>query len=1002
MEWLYNIIDNEWDSAYAMAQQTLNGEPTELKEYEAYFVDATNHIRRHDFEAAFFAYNKSYDLAVKDNDSIILSYINYRLAVAYYQFGKPLVSDSLFSAAYEIAASTDEKLAQIYALNGSGLTASELGEFNRSLSYFEKGIPIAREINDKVNEWALEYGKMECFSKMELISMGYETGLRTLEIAKEQNDTTLIAKSSMAIAIILTKNKEYDEAITYFQFAYDAFKRKKNLYWCGIVAVNMAKVYTDLKNFDAALVSCREAQSVFDSLPILPQMMSVNNNMGAIYLRTGKIDSALYNYRKNVELADGNKVGSIVTTYNGLAKCYLEIKQYNKVIENSLLGLEAMPDGEAASEKLQLYEMLALSYDKLGNTRKAFEYSELKFLALKESRDLQEAKKITELETKYHYEKEKAILESEKILQKQESDRQLSARELQINIGLFVIVLILIILFLIFRMYQIKKKDNSLLQSSNNEIKYQAEQLKAMDSIKSRFFTNISHEFRTPLTLIKGPVDQLEKEDLNPKNKKLLTTIKRNANRLLILINQILELSELQSENKALKLGKVNLNSFTKRVVGAFESLAESRNMELTCECDSESSIVVIDEEAIEKILINLISNAFKFTVDKGRIAVHSEIRNGWLILVVKDTGIGIEEKELENIFEMFYHTESDQSASSGIGLALINELIKNHQGKIDVQSQKNEGTEFTIEIPATEEFYRQSNVVYEWQDEQVIKTNDDWIDEMVTTTEGVNSTEESDKSTILLVEDNKEIREYMSAILENKYSVLKAENGKVGVEMASQMIPDLIVSDIMMPEMDGFEAARLIKADEKTSHIPMILLTAKGDKDSKMEGLSLEIDDYLVKPFDQDELLQRINNLISNRKLLQNKFSNGMLKSPEALNIPSIDQQFVDRVRKIIEERLDDHELSVDELAREVGVSRSQLHRKIVALSGKSTSVFIRNIRLKKAYHLIEAKTGTVSEISDQVGFSSPSYFNKCFKELFGVTPKHVMNGGVPKSEGA
>ena len=990
LEKLIQSMQSEWDAVYAEALKKEKGEESLLSNAEMRYVLGNAAFNKYDFKTAKLEYSLGVLAAEQELDSSLISFLNYRLAVVNHQEGRFHKADSLFQLAYEVAAKADKRLAQVFALNGWGLNSSEIGNAREALDHFNKGIPIADSLGRKDLKWKLLYGKMEGFAHLGMYSAGYESGLSSLELAEELKDTMLIAKSNLGIAIILNSSKQHERSLLFYKAAYDAFYERGDDYWCGVVSINLCNTYTDVNKLELALEAGKRAERIFDTISLLPQVITANSNLGYVYSRMAKYDSALYYYSKNDELAGDRNISSMLVSYLGTSECYNKINRYEKSVFYAEKGLKMFNDKEEESIKLGYYAVLADSYEKLGNLSKAYEYQKLRYNSLKEGRDVQETKKITELEARFKYEREKADLESKQLLEKAKSEKELANREDLIKLGTLIILLISILLFLIYRLYSNKQKDNRLLQASNEEVKKQAAQLKEMDSIKSRFFTNISHEFRTPLTLIRGPIDQMSKENRSEEEASLLKTAKKNTDRLLVLVNQILELSELQVKGKKLKLQEVDLESYLKRIVGSFESLAKMRNIHLSLNLPDAGKQVYLEAEAIEKVLVNLLSNAFKFTGDNKSIHVSGVVENGLFILKVSDTGVGIEKSKLQHIFEMFYYTDSDRSVSSGIGLALINELVRNHKGTIEVESAVKEGTTFTVEVPVSLNFYDSNNVLYEVvpvHENKKIEPGLDVGDENETTTTEL----KTDKYSVLLIEDNEDIRTYVKSILISDYNILEASNGKDGVEKALEFIPDLILSDVMMPVMDGFEAAKILKTDEKTSHIPLILLTAKGDKQSKLDGLSIQIDDYLLKPFDHDELLIRIRNLIENRKVMQEKFGDGIRNNPEKINLPSLDQQFVDKVRKVIEERMDDPDLSVDELAKEVGVSRSQLHRKMVALSGRSTSVFIRNIRLRKAHLLLENNVASITEICYLVGFSSPSYFNKCFKEMYGVTPKQV-----------
>jgi len=524
-----------------------------------------------------------------------------------------------------------------------------------------------------------------------------------------------------------------------------------------------------------------------------------------------------------------------------------------------------------------------------------------------------------------------------------------------------------------------------------------AKKLEEVDKIKSNFYANISHEFRTPLMLILGPLEKLMSKVKDEDGQKQAGLIKGNAKRLLTLINQLLDLSRLEAGKLKLNASLGNIAQFVKGLVMEFESIAERKDISLKVLIEKDDIEAYFDKEKLEKIVTNLLSNAFKFTPSGGRITVKlSETSTNQVEIIVRDSGIGIPKSELTKIFDRFYQVDGSHTREhegTGIGLALTKELVELHKGNIFVDSVEGHWTEVKLNFPLGREHLT---------DDEIIDTADFEMRKIENVEEFAKSDSEAedllnenliDKTIVLVVEDNVDVREYIKDALKEHYHIEEAANGEQGLRKAEKFIPDLIVSDIMMPKMDGYELTRQLRQNDKTSHIPIILLTAKSDKDSKLQGLGLGADDYLIKPFDSDELLARIKNLIETRRMLQEKFGAGtaVLEKSEKAKLSYIDEQFMNRIMVVIDEHLAEEEFSIEEFGKDVGMSRSQIHRKLKALTGKSTSLYLRTVRLAKAKQMIEEKKGTISEISYQVGFSSPAYFSRCFKEEFGHVPSEV-----------
>ena len=544
-----------------------------------------------------------------------------------------------------------------------------------------------------------------------------------------------------------------------------------------------------------------------------------------------------------------------------------------------------------------------------------------------------------------------------------------------------------------------------------NQLKLEHEhslKLAEVDRIKSNFFTNISHEFRTPLTLIMGPSDNILKSSVGKEIKNDAETIKRNAGRLLRLINQLLDLSKLDEKKLKLHTSESNLVSFIKGIVMSFEAFAERKDLNLMIQASKNNISLYFDRDKMEHIITNLLSNAIKFTPKGGSITVRIIDKDEDTILIkISDTGIGIPESEIPKLFDRFYQVDSSQTRQyegSGLGLALTKELVELHHGTISVESKvgnPNTGragwTECTIELPRGKYHLTEDEILKKPETVDSYNLSEpEEIEIPVTVNEENKEIDEnkSDNTIVLIVEDNKDVREYVREILHKDYCIEEAINGEQGVRKAEKIIPDLIISDIMMPKMDGNQLTRILKNEEKTSHIPIILLTAKGEQESRIEGLETGADDYLTKPFDTDELRIRIKNLIENRRKLHEKFRrDGLTPLREGKHFGKLDQNFIDKINKAINVHLSEEQFSIEDLGNEVNMSRSQVHRKLTALTGKSPSLYMRSLRLAKAKELILNQTGNISEIAYSVGFSSPAYFTRCFKEEFGIPPSEALN---------
>ncbi|WP_337873137.1 two-component regulator propeller domain-containing protein [Ignavibacterium sp.] len=526
-----------------------------------------------------------------------------------------------------------------------------------------------------------------------------------------------------------------------------------------------------------------------------------------------------------------------------------------------------------------------------------------------------------------------------------------------------------------------------------NELKrqeFEAHHLREVEKMKSRFFANLSHEFRTPLMLIKGPLEELITGKIAGSKFEYYQMIKRNADRLQNLIDQLLELSQLESECIPLDKQSQNIVNVIASSIANFLPFAKQKKIQLDFNCEYDSIQIAFDRDKLEKIINNLLNNALKFTKENGRITIDiclsSDDKKPELKLLVSDSGVGIPEEHLDKIFNRFFQVDSTSNKSDGfgIGLALVKELVSLHQWNISVASKTGEGTTFTITIPLTKEEYERITHLNE-------KSIEEEFNEKITDEEDVFielEEQEKKEASVLFVDDSEDVRIYVSHILEQDYYLYICDNAKDAIEIAINHSPDLIVSDVMMPEMDGIEFCKIIKTDIRTSHIPVILLTAKAAQDSKIEGLETGADDYIIKPFDKEELLIRIKNLIEQRRLLREKFSKEIFLRPETLVTNTLDKQFINHLTEIVEKNICEFNFDSEKLAQQLAISRSALNRKIKAITGKGPGEFIRDVRMKKAAQMIIENKFNITQIALEIGFASPAQFTKAFKKHFGCLP--------------
>ncbi len=549
----------------------------------------------------------------------------------------------------------------------------------------------------------------------------------------------------------------------------------------------------------------------------------------------------------------------------------------------------------------------------------------------------------------------------------------------------YILYIIIIILALIYFRYSMLKKERFKFKMEQERMT--ARRNHELDEMKLRFLTNVSHEFRTPLTLILTPLDKLIKMEKSSSDLKLLETINRNAHSLLDLVNQLLDFRKLDLYGLKYQPSYGDLISFLNEVCGNFSDSFSRKGVKLEFISAMNQFYFEFDSNKLQKIMMNLISNALKFTPEGGSVKVVAELQKleinskEQIVLRVIDTGVGIMEDEIDKIFDRFYQSQNNVSlgiSGSGIGLNLAKEMVNLHGGKIRVKSSPGNGSEFIVELPVL----INEKIPTEKHQLEIAKNEASIAPQQLNETKG-------EKPIILLIEDNFEFRKFMKDSLENQYIVNEAIDGIEGYELVNKIIPDLIISDVMMPRMDGLELCRKLKSDIHTSHIPLILLTARTADEDKIQGLEIGADDYITKPFNMDLLLLRIENLMDKRRKIQKHFQKNIDISPSDVEIPSMDEKLIKKAVAFVSKNIAEPDLSVEDLSREVGMSRVYLYKKLLAITGKSPIEFIRIIRLKRGTQLLEKSQMSVSEVAYAVGFNSPRYFSKYFNEEYGILPK-------------
>jgi len=647
---------------------------------------------------------------------------------------------------------------------------------------------------------------------------------------------------------------------------------------------------------------------------------------------------------------------------------YADMGEYKKSAEyfEHALKLESIDSLILKDYNLkEVYDVLSDVHYKLANYKRS---AELKEFYIKLSDSLNTINRLEfsrELEAKYQSDQK----EQEINLLQAQNEAVESQKTNQRNLLLAGLGATSLAGIFLFFLYRNRQKTNKKLQE--------------LDTVKSRFFANISHEFRTPLTIMATPLQRrLAQGDIDPKDKTEFGLMLKSNQRLTHLVDQLLELSKLESGKAKLQVSELNGKHFLRALIEPFQYQAENRGIDFQFIDELSEDTIWCDGEALQKIGANLLSNAIKYTSEGGTITFAAKQEKGHLKLRFENTGRPLSEEERQQLFNRFYQADPTHSGV-GIGLALVKELVQLHKGTIQIDGSYNKGTAFDLKLPITKNMFKASELSSTSEIKPLfIESIEDRLMEDGTVQQ------ESEKPLVLLVEDNRDLRVVLMESLKNEYDLMVAKDGDEGVKNALEHVPDLIVSDIMMPKKDGLSLTRELKENEITSHIPILLLTAKSSEESELSGVKLGADAYVTKPFNNALLKSKMANLLNVRKKMQARYSQEVILKPKDIAVTPPDKILLDRIQAVMEDHLMNPSFSTEDFARKLGFSRMQLHRKLKALTGLSATEFIRSQRLKLAAQLLEKSDTNVSEVCYQTGFNNPSYFAKCFKEAYGMAP--------------
>nr|NQU90899.1 response regulator [Bacteroidota bacterium] len=885
-----------------------------------------NLYKASDLDSALNVAKRTYELSKKQDSKLKIIKCRRLVGDIYRIRGEYKLAKEIFTQNLKEAKLIHNREMERKSLNDLGLIAKWSGEYETSVSYYLKALDISKEMEDKTSEGIIYAG----IGMIMLIHMDSVKGLNyleeSLEIFIEEENWHRVANSYLRLAKAYHVWKDYDLALEYEFKALEIEKEVNNKNLLKTIYSYIGSTYTKMDNFEAARTYLEKSLS-------LSKEMKDRNGMASCLHYLGEISIRLNDFE------------------NGIA----HMLQAHEIINETAETDRFMASHKALSE----------AYKKNGNFERAYFYF-VEYANLKDSLYLQNSsKQIADLEIRYGVKEKEVQLE----LQNARINRQ----RIIIITSVLIVFLLLFITYLIYR--------NAIRRKRTNE------QLKALDQAKSRFFANISHELRTPLTLILAPLQSLQLQIKNPEQQSELKLIESNSQKLITRVNEILSLSKLESGKVELNEEAVNLYLLCKRILFSYQSLAQFRKMKLEYNYQPQKNLtVLLDVEKFEKVLGNLISNAFRYSLSEGSIGLNVDKTEDKLFVTVEDTGQGIHTEDLPKIFDRFYQSANRNatiSGGAGIGLALSKEYVRLFSGDITVKSKLGKGSNFTFWLPVKEAL-------------QIIEPLSEPSDNSSSQKEVIASAKatvlKGNKPLILIVEDDLEMSNYLKKLLSEHYSCIVTPDGKEALNLLGKHRFDLITSDIMMPNMDGFEFREKMCQTPEWKRIPFIMLTARSLEEDKIRSLQLGVDDFLVKPFSIKELLARVRNLLLNKKERDQWYKNNQDEETTL----TAEEQLIQKAENHILENIDKPDYTVGSLASQLAYSERQLERLMKKHAGLSPNAFIREVRLQRAYQLLYKRQFlSVQEVCYQVGIENPTYFSKKFTERFGRRPSELLASG-------
>lgn len=929
------------------------------------YEEMMNISERNGFDFGFYnayLYKATYYWTISKMDSVITA-MNFAL-----DYALKMEDDAMISNCYV-------RLAMVQ---------SNLGNYSESKNLTYKALKIA----EKKNDWEGLYYAYYKLGNLYYLENDFDLALINylkVDSIFEHHDykEPALAGSLHSIGSIYMEYKNFSKAEEYFIRSRDVYKEMDRQQGEFLIDVKMGQLEFNKENYNKAIEMLKPPLEYYSVAGDKVEMSNISLLIASAYLAVKNITEAEKYYKESLRLAIETKNKfSEAQSYVGLADIARNYNNPNSTILYLSKAWQLYKEMNVSYKKPQVLKNLANAHTDKKDYKIALNYYQEYQTLMDSLSEKENIENFQELETKYQTEKK----EQEISLLKSQNELVEEQKKNQRNLLLGGIGLTSLAGLFFFFLYRNRQKTTKKLQE--------------LDTAKSNFFANISHEFRTPLTLISGPLQkQLKRKNLANEERNNLEMMHRNSTRLLSLVDQLLDLSKIEAGSLKLNVAMQELMPFLGTLSDGFTYPAKQKEINYRVNIQTTVDSTFFDKDVIEKIVVNLISNAIKYTPAKGSIECKAFIKEHQLHFDVKNTGKGLSEEELTKVFDRFYQIDENKEGV-GIGLALVKELVELHKGAISVVSEPNNWTIFNVTLPINKESFKESEMKVSRAVEK--KYQPDSNTDLQTQKQqdaGIDDFNNEDVPILLIVDDNEDVRNYVGNLFKNAYTILTGKNGEEGIDMAIEKVPDIIISDIMMPIKNGIDLCNALKVDERTSHIPIILLTAKAGEENEIEGIKTGADDYVTKPFHEDLLLLRVEKLIESRKKLQQRYSQEVILRPKDIAITPIDEQFLERMQKVMDVKLVESSFSIEDFSKAVGMSRMQLHRKLKALTGLSASEFIRSQRLKLAAQLLKKSEINVSQVGYSVGFNDHAYFSKCFREMYHTTPSAYAKSAKKQS---